>query len=145
MHFGMYCMQASIQNVHLNDIYSKYEHFHVKDKRKKEEIEYIYKTDKQGTRVTCRCIPIKGQTRELPEIEHARPDLAKKIKDNAIYQYIVRCGRIAYTQIFSEVYCLFSMLHCPDEFFDTNQLILFMTLCVCLLHVEDNTVRPSQL
>lgn len=45
---------------------------------KKEEIEYIYKTDKQGTRVTCRCIPIKGQTRELPEIEHARPDLAKR-------------------------------------------------------------------
>lgn len=145
MHFGMYCMQASIPNVHLNDIYSKYERFHVKDKRKKEEIEYIYKTDKQGTRVTCRCIPIKGQTRELPEIEHARPDLAKKIKDNAIYQYIVRCGRIAYTQIFSEVYCLFSLLHCPDKFFDTNQLILFMTLCVCLLHVEDNTVRPSQL
>lgn len=42
MHFGMYCMQASIPNVHLNDIYSKYERFHVKDKRKKEEIEYIY-------------------------------------------------------------------------------------------------------
>lgn len=42
MHFGMYCVQASIPNVHLNDIYSKYERFHVKDKRKKEEIEYIY-------------------------------------------------------------------------------------------------------
>lgn len=37
----------------------------------------------------------KGQTREMPEIEHARSNLAKKIKDSGIYQYIVRYGRIA--------------------------------------------------
>lgn len=86
----------------------------------------------------------KGQTREMPEIEHARSNLAKKIKDSGIYQYIVRYGRNR-KQIFSEVYCLFNMLHCPVKFFDTNQLILFMTLCVCLLHAEDNTGCPSQL
>lgn len=35
----------------------------------------------------------KGQTREMPEIEHARSNLAKKIKDSGNYQYIVRYGR----------------------------------------------------
>lgn len=140
----MNAFQAGIPIVHLIDIYPKYEYFQVKDKGKKEEIEYIYKTDKQGTRVTYKCIPIKGQTRELPEIEHARSDLAKKIKDSG--DLSVHCTLWTNRkQIFSEVYCLFNKLHCSVKFFDTNQLILFMTLCVCLLHVEDNTVCPSQL
>lgn len=86
----------------------------------------------------------KWQTRELPEIEHARSNLAKKIKDSGIYQYIVRYGRIAnkyFRKFTASSICCIALL----SFFDTNQLILFMTLCVCLLHAEDNTGCPSQL
>lgn len=52
-------MQASIPNVHQNDIYPKYGSSHAKDKRIKEETESIYKRDKQGTHVTYTCKPIK--------------------------------------------------------------------------------------
>lgn len=58
MHFRMYCKQAFQMYIRMTFI-PKYGSFHVKDKRIKEEIESIYKTDKQGTRVTYTCKPIK--------------------------------------------------------------------------------------
>lgn len=137
-------LQASIPNVHQNDIHPKYGSSHAKDKRIKEEIEPIYKTDKQGTHVTYTCKPIKRADTRIAR------DRACKIepcqKDQGQRDLSVHCTLWTNRkQIFSEVYCLFNMLHCPVKFFDTNQLMLFMTLCVCLLHAEDNTGCPSQL
>lgn len=57
MHFRMYCKQAF--QMYIRMIHPKYGSSHAKDKRIKEEIEPIYKTDKQGTHVTYTCKPIK--------------------------------------------------------------------------------------